>query len=68
MTKIVHAVRHGQNLELLEPLDLPEGTQGRHHGRDSASATSPSPFGVPASVVLTDEGEPGSQEIYGDLV
>jgi len=27
MTKTVHAVRRGRSLELLEPLDLPEGTE-----------------------------------------
>jgi predicted DNA-binding antitoxin AbrB/MazE fold protein len=27
MTKTVHAIRHGGNLELLEPIDIPEGTE-----------------------------------------
>jgi hypothetical protein len=27
MTKTVHAVRRGESLELLEPLDVPEGTE-----------------------------------------
>ena len=27
MRKTVHAIRHGGNLELLEPIDIPEGTE-----------------------------------------
>jgi hypothetical protein len=27
MTKTVHAVRRGESLDLLEPLDVPEGTE-----------------------------------------
>ena len=68
MTKTVHAVRHGQNLELLEPLDLPEGLRVAITVDLPPAPRPQAQSAFPVRSLGPMKGKLGREEIYGDLV
>ncbi|MGB8297608.1 MAG: hypothetical protein WCG85_19475 [Polyangia bacterium] len=68
MTKTVPAVRHGRNLELLEPLDLPEGLRVAITVELPPAPRPPAHSVFPARNLGPTKGSLDREEIYGDLV
>lgn len=65
MTKTVHAIRHGGNLQLLDPIDIPEGSEV------TVTVELPVVFRPAVSAVLPIrslgpmKGSLGREDIYG---
>ena len=68
MTKTVHAVRHGRNLELLEPLDLPEGLRVAITVELPPAPRPQAHSAFPVRSLGPMKGSLDREEIYGDLV
>jgi hypothetical protein len=68
MTKTVHAVRRGQNLELLEPLDLPEGLRVAITVELPPAPRPQAHSAFPVRSLGPMKGSLDREEIYGDLV
>ena len=67
MTKTVHAVRRGQRLELLEPIDLSEGLQAAIAGELPGAMPEARPP-LPVRSLGPMKGSLSREEIYGDNV
>ncbi|MGA7743537.1 MAG: hypothetical protein ABSF35_01070 [Polyangia bacterium] len=68
MTQTVHAVLHGRSLELIEPLDLPEGLRVAITVELPPAPRPPAQSAFPVRSLGPMKGSLGREEIYGDLV
>ena len=65
MTKTVHAVRRGESLELLEPLDLPEGVEVAVTIELPVTPLPVAPSPLPIRSLGPMKGNVNREEIYG---
>jgi len=68
MTKTVHAVHRGQVLELIEPLDLPEGLRVAITVELPPAPRPQAHSAFPFRSLGPMKGSLDREEIYGDLV
>ena len=68
MTQTVHAVLHGRSLELIEPLDLPEGLRVAITVELPPAPRPQAHSAFPVRNLGPMKGSLDREEIYGDLV
>jgi hypothetical protein len=66
MTKTVHAICHGANPELLEPLELPEGIEVTVTVELLTTSGQPGPTVLPIRSLGSMKGSLSREDIYGD--
>lgn len=66
MTKTVHAIRHGGHLELLEPIDIPEGTEVTVTVELPPAVLKGAPSALPIRSLGRMNGSLAREDIYGD--
>jgi hypothetical protein len=66
MTKTVHAIRHGGNLELLEPIDIAEGTEVTVTVDLPVVVRPTNPAVLPVRSLGPMKGSLGREDIYDD--
>lgn len=66
MTKTVHAIRHGGNLELLEPIDIPEGSEVTVTVELPPVVRPATPAALPIRSLGPMKSSLAREDIYGD--